>query len=89
MKFIKDHIRKLPLSDGKLTEALYSVDAKQQVIINRLKQLYKETLTGTTDYKLLRKRQYNAMRLFCLDCELVSFNDIELMESEVKSSFSS
>ena len=26
---------------------------------------------------------YQAMRLFCLDCELLTFNEIELMEYEV------
>jgi len=30
---------------------------------------------------------YQAMRLFCLDCELIYFNDIEVMESEVNHSF--
>ena len=31
--------------------------------------------------------EYDAMRLFCLDTQLISFNDIELMESEINSSF--
>ena len=33
------------------------------------------------------KKYYDAMRLFCLDTQLISFNDIELMESEINSSF--
>jgi len=53
--------------------------------LDRLRQQYKRTI----DYPMfeLEKVKYKAMRLFCLDCELVSFNDIEVMENEVNSSF--
>jgi len=51
--------------------------------LDRLREQYKETFTGSMDDKLLRKRQYYSVRLFCLDCELVTFNDIEVMEYEV------
>ena len=33
-------------------------------------------------------QDYLAMRLFCLDTQLISFNDIEAMEYEVNQSFS-
>jgi len=33
------------------------------------------------------KIRYQAMRLFCLDTQLISFNDIEIMENEINSSF--
>jgi len=48
--------------------------------LDRLRQQYKAT---KQEYNGLEMTRYNAMRLFCLDCELVSFNDIELMENEI------
>jgi hypothetical protein len=48
--------------------------------LDRLRQQYKAT---KQEYNGLEMTRYNAMRLFCLDCKLVSFNDIELMESDV------
>lgn len=50
------------------------------------------------DYKLLQERalpntttirttQYNTLRQFCLDTNLISFNDLEVMEHEVDSLF--
>ena len=51
--------------------------------IDRLRQEYK------TQKKLLKLDKntnliiYQAMRLFCLECNLLSFNEIELMEFEV------
>lgn len=38
--------------------------------------------------KSVEKIEYLAMRLFCLDTNLVSFNEIELMEFKVNQSFS-
>jgi hypothetical protein len=59
--------------------------------LDRLRQQYKEHKNAQKIFhgveQLKYKIRYNAMRLFCLDCELVSFNDIELMEREVNSSF--
>ena len=54
--------------------------------LDRLKQQYKIAQRLDAPYKWLqelRDSDYQAMRLFCLDCELVSFNDIEIMEYEV------
>ena len=31
----------------------------------------------------MRENDYFGMRLFCLDTQLISFNDIEVMENEV------
>lgn len=55
----------------------------ENIYLNRLKEQYKETFKGSMDDKLLRKRQYLSVRLFCLDTQLVSFNDIEVMEKSV------
>jgi hypothetical protein len=56
--------------------------------LDRLKQEYKqqqELLKLDRNTNLII---YQAMRLFCLDCELLTFNDIEVMEFEVNQSFS-
>ena len=60
----------------------------ENIYLNRLKEQYikaKEEWNG----RLILKNcyEYDAMRLFCLDTQLISFNDIELMESEINSSF--
>lgn len=60
--------------------------------LDRLRQEYKIVKNSEsigTKFTENYRDEYNAIRLFCLDCELVSFNDIEVMESEVNSSFSS
>jgi hypothetical protein len=58
--------------------------------LDRLRQEYKLVCKAEdwSENKRELNNDYLAMRLFCLDCELVSFNDIELMEYEVNSSFS-
>ena len=61
---------------------------QKDVLLNRLKEQYikaKEEWNG----RLILKNcyEYDAMRLFCLDTQLISFNDIEVMESEINSSF--
>lgn len=63
--------------------------SKQKVIntnkyLDRLKQQYKQTQKSVLNYNN-NLQDYQAMRLFCLDCELVSFIDIESMEYEVNS----
>ncbi len=55
--------------------------------IDRLRQEYKQRQELLKINKNTNLIIYQAMRLFCLDCELVSFNDIEAMEYEVNSSF--
>ena len=59
--------------ENKITENIY---------LNRLKEQYKMFKKDKIHYE-----SYYAMRLFCLDTQLISFNDIELMESEINSSF--
>lgn len=57
--------------------------------IDRLRQQYKQLKEKQSiDSLNFHKIRYDAMRLFCLDCELLTFNDIELMEFEVDESFS-
>jgi adenylate cyclase class IV len=57
--------------------------------LQRLRQEYIHSLGFHASSKIRkqRKNSYNAMRLFCLDTQLISFNDIELMEFEVNQSF--
>jgi len=64
-------------------EELHQLKTRNVKCLDRLREQYKETFTGSMDDKLLRKRKYFSLRTFCLDCELVSFNDIEVMEDEV------
>lgn len=65
------------------------IDRVENKCLDRLRQQYLETKKEeSTMIKTLRVSNYTGMRNLCLDCELVSFNDIELMESEVNSSFS-
>lgn len=61
---------------------------EKNIYLDRLKQEYKqqqELLKLDRNTNLII---YQAMRLFCLDTQLVSFNDIEAMEYEVNQSFS-
>lgn len=56
--------------------------------IDRLRQEYKLFATAkTSSEKYQREIKYNNMRLFCLDCNLLSFKEIEEMEFEVDNSF--
>jgi|GEM_PF-5061904 len=67
------------------------VKTENNIYLNRLKEQYK-TYMESKESSLIGKiqnikRDYQAMRLFCLDTQLVSFNDIEAMEYEVNQSF--
>jgi len=62
------------------------VSKQEQVILDRLRQEYKQTQKSVLNYTK-NLQDYQAMRLFCLDCELLTFNEIELMEYEVNQSF--
>lgn len=60
--------------------------------IDRLKKQYTELKESEIKYNLggslfTKEQLYNSARLFALDCNLVSFNDVELMEFEVKEEF--
>ena len=58
---------------------------EENIYLNRLKQEYKNYCSkGKTP---IAKNIYYAMRVFCLDTQLVSFSDIEVMENEVNSPF--
>lgn len=64
----------------------------ENIYLNRLKKQYKKykesfRLPTGQDEFYKRKDYYSAMRLFCLDTQLLSFNDIEQMEFEVNQSF--
>jgi hypothetical protein len=65
------------------------VSKQEQVILDRLRQEYKESLGGSLDDRNYRRNRYSAVRVFCLDCELLTFEEIELMEFEVNQSFTS
>ena len=63
--------------------------APKNIYLNRLKEQYKNYKTVEfknymehEDIKTL-KGFYDSVRLFCLDTQLISFNDIETMENEV------
>jgi len=63
-------------------------EVSQNIYLNRLKEQYikaKEEWNG----RLILKNcyEYDAMRLFCLDTQLLDFNTIEVMEYEINSSF--
>ena len=55
---------------------------ESNIYLNRLKEQYKMFKKDKIHYE-----SYYAMRLFCLDTQLISFNDIEVMEYEVNQSF--
>lgn len=62
----------------------------ENIYLNRLKEQYKETLRKDEQGSIintLRVSNYTGMRNFCLDCGLLDFNTIELMEYEVNQSF--
>ena len=76
------------LSTQKGRNALKAKKPKENIYLNRLKEQYIEVKRNfISNADLYRKTRYNAMREFCLDTQLISFNDIEVMENEVNSSF--
>lgn len=65
---------------------------EENIYLNRLKEQYKQMLSKKQGDFYLEgynrlSQDYLAMRLFCLDTRLISFNDIEVMENEINSSF--
>ncbi len=68
---------------------IYNGKGEQSIVnenkyLNRLKKQYYEVkrnfIPSENNYIQIR---YNAMREFCIDCKLLTFNDIELMEYEM------
>lgn len=59
--------------------------------LDRLRQEYKQLQENKKKYKVeslyTTEQLYNSVRLFCLDTQLISFNEIELMEYEINQSF--
>ena len=77
-----------------LESKIYTKENKteENIYLNRLKEQYKQMLSKKQGYFYLEGynrllQDYLAMRLFCLDTQLISFNDIEVMENEINSSF--
>lgn len=64
---------------------------ENNIYLNRLKEQYKEHKKAQKIFhgveQIKYKIRYDAMRLFCLNTQLVSFNDIEAMEYEINQSF--
>lgn len=77
------------LTDSEIEEIFRKENkTEENIYLNRLKEQYikaQELWNG----KLILKNcyEYDAVRLFCLDTQLISFNDIEAMEYEVNQSF--
>ena len=65
------------------------LEDKENIYLNRLKEQYKEIFKfeNWSEYKRERQNDYQAMRLFCLETQLITLDDIELMENEISSSF--
>ena len=62
---------------------------KDNIYLNRLKEQYKFAVENEeSEFYIGRLENYQSVRVFCLDTQLVSFNDIEVMEFEVNQSFS-
>ena len=62
---------------------------QKDILLNRLKELYKFAVQNEeSEFYIGRLENYQSVRVFCLDTQLVSFNEIEQMENEVNQSFS-
>ena len=75
-----------------LESKIYTKENKteENIYLNRLREQYKQTQSFKHRKVAFRNYNmcYNAVRTFCLDTQLISFNDIEIMENEVNQSFS-
>ena len=61
---------------------------QKDILLNRLKELYKFAVQNEeSEFYIGRLENYQSVRVFCLDTQLVSFNEIEQMENEVNQSF--
>lgn len=72
-----------------LRSNLNNLQINENIYLNRLKEQYKafkeNELKGNANGVFTI--EYYSMRLFCLDTQLVSFNDIEMLEFEINQSF--
>ena len=80
----------------KLKQGIYNEDEfidevlnfQKDILLNRLKELYKFAVENEeSEFYIGRLENYQSVRAFCLDTQLISFNDIEVMENEVNQSF--
>ena len=61
---------------------------ENNIYLNRLKELYKFAVQNEeSEFYIGRLENYQSVRTFCLDTQLISFNDIEVMEYEVNQPF--
>jgi hypothetical protein len=82
--------RVISLRDKEIENIFRKENKTENIYLNRLKEQYKETLKEESNLiKTLRVSNYTGMRNFCLDTELLDFNTIELMESEVSNEVNS
>ena len=60
----------------------------ENIYLNRLREQYKKFKSATNEsLSYSFGVTYRIERAFCLDTQLVSFNDIEVMENEINRSF--
>lgn len=74
---------------GSEIEKIWRKETKtENIYLNRLKEQYKLAVENEeSEFYISRLENYQSVRAFCLDTQLVSFNDIETMEYEVNQSF--
>ena len=65
------------------------VKTEENIYLNRLKEQYKKykELKSWSEESRYELQVYSNIRCFCLDTQLISFNDIEMLEFEVNQSF--
>ena len=83
-KYYKDSVSYnfTTLTGSEIEEIFRKENKTENIYLNRLKEQYKTTQKSVLNYNR-NLQDYNAMRLFCLDTQLISFNGIELMENKV------
>ena len=98
--FTKEGRIYIPCADDKNNIDDYCIDdlilfsgektEKENIYLNRLKEQYKKykELKSWSEESRYELQVYSNIRCFCLDTQLISFNDIEIMENEVNQSFS-
>lgn len=89
-KYFKDTVSyNFTALTGNEIEQIWQKEVKNKYLDRLKKQYYELKRNFLLTEKNYRQIRYNAMREFCLDCELIPFTDIEVMEYEVNQSFTS
>ena len=74
-----------------LESKIYTKENKteENIYLNRLREQYKKykELKSWSEESRYELQVYSNIKCFCLDTQLVSFNDVEVMENEINSSF--